>query len=407
MIPDLGTILGVWAHPDDEGYLSAGIMADAVRNGRRVVCVTATRGEAADPGRWPPAELAQIREVEIANMPRRSSASPITAGSTIPTVAAPRSTPTRRGTRIVGDHRRGATRHRAHVRPRRQTGHPDHIAVSDWTDAARRASAPPTPSLYFATNSAEWADTLRGKPPIDMGVMMGAESTAAHARDRARDPRRCSTASSSTSRSGPCARRRRRSTTCATPWVTSSTARSCAKKRSAAPERRRNVDVVDSWRASASRSRRAPSRLRALPAAPARASPRCGRAAGSGRASAGNHQLRSPSSSIVAGTSTMRTIVASMSTATARPSPNSFSDRSSPSTNAENTHTMIERGRGDHACGGGETVGDGGRVVVGAVVLLLHAGQEEHLVVHREAEHDREQHHRRPRLDRALRDRRR
>ena len=57
----------MWAHPDDEGYLSAGIMADAVRNGNRVVCVTATRGEAADPERWPPAELAEIREAEIAN----------------------------------------------------------------------------------------------------------------------------------------------------------------------------------------------------------------------------------------------------------------------------------------------------------------------------------------------------
>ena len=51
---DLGTILGVWAHPDDEGYLSAGIMAQAMRNGQRVVCVTATRGEAADPEQWPP-----------------------------------------------------------------------------------------------------------------------------------------------------------------------------------------------------------------------------------------------------------------------------------------------------------------------------------------------------------------
>ena len=36
------------------------------------------------------------------------------------------------------------------------------------------------------------------------------------------------------------------------------------------------------------------------------------------------------------------------------------------------------------------------------VVLLLDAAEEEHLVVHREAEHDREQHHRHPRLDRAF-----
>ena len=41
----LGTILGVWAHPDDEAYLSAGVMAMATRAGSRVVCVTATRGE--------------------------------------------------------------------------------------------------------------------------------------------------------------------------------------------------------------------------------------------------------------------------------------------------------------------------------------------------------------------------
>ena len=46
---DLGTVLGVWAHPDDETWLSAGLMARAVDQGRRVVCVTATRGEAGFP----------------------------------------------------------------------------------------------------------------------------------------------------------------------------------------------------------------------------------------------------------------------------------------------------------------------------------------------------------------------
>jgi LmbE family N-acetylglucosaminyl deacetylase len=30
---ELGTILGVWAHPDDEAYLSAGLMATASRPG--------------------------------------------------------------------------------------------------------------------------------------------------------------------------------------------------------------------------------------------------------------------------------------------------------------------------------------------------------------------------------------
>ncbi len=64
----LGTILGIWAHPDDEAYLSAGLMALARTNGQRVVVVTATAGEAGttDPQRWPPEHLAEIRRREMA-----------------------------------------------------------------------------------------------------------------------------------------------------------------------------------------------------------------------------------------------------------------------------------------------------------------------------------------------------
>ena len=66
-VNDLGTILGVWSHPDDEAWLSAGIMADAVRAGRRVVCVTATRGElgTVDAVRWPLDGLAEVRTAEM------------------------------------------------------------------------------------------------------------------------------------------------------------------------------------------------------------------------------------------------------------------------------------------------------------------------------------------------------
>ena len=42
---ELGTILSVWAHPDDETYLAAGVMAAAADRGQRVVCVSATAGE--------------------------------------------------------------------------------------------------------------------------------------------------------------------------------------------------------------------------------------------------------------------------------------------------------------------------------------------------------------------------
>lgn len=66
-VDELGIVLGIWAHPDDEAYLSAGLMARAVRNGSRVVCVTATRGEGGsmDEDAWPPETMAEVRTKEL------------------------------------------------------------------------------------------------------------------------------------------------------------------------------------------------------------------------------------------------------------------------------------------------------------------------------------------------------
>ena len=63
------TLLGIWAHPDDEAYLSAGLMAEFRRRGDRVVVVTATLGEHGtdDPERWPPAQLGARRHIELRN----------------------------------------------------------------------------------------------------------------------------------------------------------------------------------------------------------------------------------------------------------------------------------------------------------------------------------------------------
>ncbi|MDP3891435.1 PIG-L deacetylase family protein, partial [Nocardioides sp.] len=65
--PGTGTLLGVWAHPDDEAYLSAGLMARARRAGLRVVVATASRGEhgTSDPDTWPPHRLGPVREREL------------------------------------------------------------------------------------------------------------------------------------------------------------------------------------------------------------------------------------------------------------------------------------------------------------------------------------------------------
>lgn len=66
-IKQLGTILSVWAHPDDESFSCAGIMSAAIANGQEVICITATKGEAGvqDESRWPAARLAEIRAEEM------------------------------------------------------------------------------------------------------------------------------------------------------------------------------------------------------------------------------------------------------------------------------------------------------------------------------------------------------
>jgi LmbE family N-acetylglucosaminyl deacetylase len=66
-VPSIGTLLGVWAHPDDEAYLAAGLMAQVRRAHGRVTVVTATRGEhgTGDPETWPPERLGPQREREL------------------------------------------------------------------------------------------------------------------------------------------------------------------------------------------------------------------------------------------------------------------------------------------------------------------------------------------------------
>ena len=139
---ELGTILSIWAHPDDEGYCCGALMAEAVDAGSRVVCVTATRGElgSTDPERWPAGpELAAVRTDELA-------ASLAVLGVTehhwldYPDGGCAESD----ADEAVGRLRELA----ADVRPDTVltfgpdggTFHPDHIAVSGWASAAVEGS---------------------------------------------------------------------------------------------------------------------------------------------------------------------------------------------------------------------------------------------------------------------------
>ncbi|MEM9562855.1 MAG: PIG-L family deacetylase [Actinomycetota bacterium] len=60
-------LLGVWAHPDDEAYLSAGLMARVVAAGGRVTVLTATRGEKGtdEPDRYDSDAFGALREGEL------------------------------------------------------------------------------------------------------------------------------------------------------------------------------------------------------------------------------------------------------------------------------------------------------------------------------------------------------
>ena len=132
-------LLGVWAHPDDEAYLSAGLMARMVDAGHDVTVVTATRGEKGtdDPALFGSATFAVHREQEL----RRSlgelgvtdlrmlghadgDCDLVAPDSAVETIAA-----------VMQEVRPEVV---ITFGPDGITGHPDHRAVSSWTTEAWR-----------------------------------------------------------------------------------------------------------------------------------------------------------------------------------------------------------------------------------------------------------------------------
>lgn len=132
-IPRLGRVLGIWAHPDDEAYLSAGLMTLARNAGQHVVVATATEGE-----RGGPDAVADLRRDELT---RSLAAVGVTEHRWLGF---------RDGQCPDVDPAFGAAAVRALLEelapdtvltfgPDGLTGHPDHIAVSGWVERAWRA----------------------------------------------------------------------------------------------------------------------------------------------------------------------------------------------------------------------------------------------------------------------------
>ncbi|MDX6357440.1 MAG: N-acetyl-D-myo-inositol-2-amino-2-deoxy-alpha-D-glucopyranoside deacetylase [Nocardioidaceae bacterium] len=154
----VGTLLGVWAHPDDEAYLSSGLMAHVRRGGGRVVVVTATRGEHGtdDPETWPPERLAPHREQELRDslavvgvhehrwLPYRDgelASLPLATGAA--------------GLVEILDEVRPDTI--VTFGPEGMTGHDDHRTISAWTTEAWRLTGH-RGDLWYATLTPEFHD---------------------------------------------------------------------------------------------------------------------------------------------------------------------------------------------------------------------------------------------------------
>lgn len=154
-----GPILGIWAHPDDEAFLSAGLMVEAIRAGQRVVCVTATRGELGiqDVARWPAEQLAEIREAELKetlgilgvtehhwlDFPDGGCVD-VSMDEAVGKLCA-----------IIEDVRPANV---LTFGPDGMTAHQDHIAVSAWATMAFQRCAPEGSRLLYATMSEAWLD---------------------------------------------------------------------------------------------------------------------------------------------------------------------------------------------------------------------------------------------------------
>lgn len=154
----LGTVLGVWAHPDDEAYLSGGLMSLARAAGNQVVCVTATAGDhgTADPARFPPSRLVPLRRREMAAAMsaldvRQHRFLGLEDGTLADVDPKPQ---VERLRRLIAWYRPDTI---VTFGPDGITGHPDHVTVSAWTTQAWYRSDR-SGRLLHATTTESFAD---------------------------------------------------------------------------------------------------------------------------------------------------------------------------------------------------------------------------------------------------------
>jgi LmbE family N-acetylglucosaminyl deacetylase len=159
MHEELGTILGVFGHPDDETYLMAGLMAHAAANGNRVVCVTATKGEGGswDEKRWPSETMGAVRAKELEeSLQLLGVKEHHWLGYVDATCAA---VPLEEGiAKILPFFNDVQPDTVFSFGPDGMTDHADHKATCAWTTEAFHRAAKPGAKLYYATATKEWVE---------------------------------------------------------------------------------------------------------------------------------------------------------------------------------------------------------------------------------------------------------
>jgi len=163
--------MAVFAHPDDEAYLAGGLMAIAVDAGRRVVCVTATKGELGFPDDDPRSieERAAVRELEmkaclqVLGVTEHHWLGHADGGCNLLDDAVP----VAQLCELIEAVRPDTV---LTFGPDGQTYHPDHMAVSRWTTRAVRADGDRARLLY-ATMTPEWAEAFGAVVPMDQVMM--------------------------------------------------------------------------------------------------------------------------------------------------------------------------------------------------------------------------------------------
>ncbi|MBP7806985.1 PIG-L family deacetylase [Candidatus Saccharibacteria bacterium] len=157
-VKQLGTIMGIWAHPDDETWASAGLMAMAHANGQRTCCVTATYGEAGvqDEARWPADKLAEIRRHELAD-----ACSVLGIDCQYYLGCTDCHCTNDKSAKMIEKIRGHIMQEKPDTivtfGPTGSTGHPDHIAVSTWTSqAVSQLPDDQRPTIYHSVHSKQW-----------------------------------------------------------------------------------------------------------------------------------------------------------------------------------------------------------------------------------------------------------